>query len=59
MNGEIMIKDKYILNFTDENRNISHVFTIEEGSHHYEIHREFLTFLSAVYGYDLHTEYTD
>jgi hypothetical protein len=54
-----MKQDKYILNFTDENRNLSHVFTVPEGSTYYDVHRELVTFLSAVYGYDLHAEYTD
>jgi hypothetical protein len=54
-----MIQDTYSFQFRDENRNISHSFALEEGVTYYEIHREFVTFLSAVYGYDLHSEYTD
>lgn len=54
-----MKQDKYILNFTDETRNLSHVFTVSEGTTYYDVHRELITFLSAVYGYDLHAEYTD
>jgi hypothetical protein len=54
-----MIQDNYSFHFRDENRNISHSFCFDEGVPHHEIYREFITFLSAVYGYDLHAEYTD
>lgn len=57
--GETWMKDQYVLNFTDETRSLSHVFTVSEGTTYYDVHRELITFLSAVYGYDLHTEYTD
>ena len=51
------MKDEFILHFRDNDRNISHRFTVDEGAPHWEVHREFVTFLSAVYGYDLHEEY--
>lgn len=53
------MKDEYYLTFRDDDRNITHRFTVPEGVTYYDVHRELITFLSAVYGYDLHTEYTD
>jgi len=52
-----MIDDNYSFQFRDEHRNINHSFILSEGAPHWEVHREFITFLSAVYGYDLHEEY--
>jgi hypothetical protein len=54
-----MIQDNYSFQFRDENRNINHSFAFDSGAPHYEVYREFISFLSSVYGYDLHTEYTD
>lgn len=51
------MKDTYRLVFEDEDRDIIHNFQVEEGMPHWEVHRELITFLSAVYGYDLHEEY--
>lgn len=53
------MKDEYVLHFRDEDRNLSHRFTVDEGTTYYDVHREFITFLSAVYGYDLHEVFTD
>lgn len=51
------MKDEYRLVFKDSERNIDHIFEVNEGTPHWEVHREFITFLSAVFGYDLHEEY--
>lgn len=56
--GETWMKDVYVLQFNDETRNISHNFTVNAEDPHWEVHRQFITFLSAVYGYDLHEEYS-
>ena len=56
--GETWMKDEYILNFKDAERNISHCFVVNAEDPHWEVHREFITFLSAIYGYDLHGEYS-
>jgi hypothetical protein len=53
------MKDEYILNFKDAERNISHCFVVNPEDPHWEVHRQFITFLSAVYGYDLHGEYSN
>ena len=54
-----MIQDNYSFQFRDEHRNIEHSFSFDSGVPHHEVFRELVTFLSAVYGYDLHSEYTD
>ena len=51
------MKEQFNLQFIDATRNIIHNFQVEEGMPHWEVHREFITFLSAIYGYDLHEEY--
>jgi hypothetical protein len=54
-----MTQDNYSFQFKDEHRNINHSFAFDSGVHHYDVYRELVSFLSAVYGYDLHAEYTD
>jgi hypothetical protein len=52
------MKDEYELNFRDEERNLTYGFNVYSAPH-WEVHREFITFLSAIYGYDLHKEYSN
>lgn len=56
--GETRMKDEYELNFKDSERTVRHTFTVNDSDPHWEVHRQFITFLSAVYGYDLHEEYS-
>lgn len=51
------MKEQFNLQFIDATRNIIHNFQVDEGMPHWEVHHEFITFLSAIYGYDLHEEY--
>lgn len=53
------MKDEYELNFRDSERTVRHSFTVNDESPHWEVHRQFITFLSAIYGYDLHKEYSN
>ena len=52
------MKDEYELNFRDSERTVRHTFTVNDSDPRWEVHRQFITFLSAVYGYDLHGEYS-
>lgn len=56
--GEEWMKDEYELNFRDSERTVRHTFIVNDEDPHWEIHRQFITFLSAIYGYDLHEEYS-
>lgn len=57
--GETRMKDEYELNFKDSERTVRHTFTVNDSDPHWEVHRQFITFLSAIYGYDLHKEYSN
>jgi hypothetical protein len=56
--GETRMTNEYMLSYRDEERDISHIFVVNDEDPHWEVHRQFITFLSAIYGYDLHGEYT-
>jgi hypothetical protein len=51
--------DKYTFRFEflGNDTHQAHQFVVDDGEQHSEIHRRFVDFLSAVYGYDLRKEY--
>lgn len=51
--------DKYTFRFEflGNDAHQAHQFVVDDGEQHSEIHRRFVDFLSAVYGYDLRKEY--
>lgn len=54
-----MNEEHYTFSLVDEDRNIQYSFKVGEDSFHYNVVREFLQFLSSVYGYDLTEKYLD
>ena len=51
--------NNYLLTYNDEDRAIQYGFKVDDDKTHYHVVREFLQFLSSVYGYDLTEKYLD
>lgn len=51
--------NNYLLTYNDDNRAIQYGFKIDDDEHHAVVVREFLQFLSSIYGYDLMEKYLD
>ena len=51
--------NNYLFTFNDEDRAIQYGFKVDGDSRHDFIVREFLQFLSSIYGYDLTEKYLD
>lgn len=52
--------NNYVFKFTDDDRAIQYVFKTEADEEvHDKVVREFLQFLSSIYGYDLTEKYLD
>ena len=51
--------NNYLFTFNDEDRAIQYGFKVDTDSRHDFIVREFLQFLSSIYGYDLTEKYLD
>ena len=50
--------NNYVFKFSDDDKAIQHVFKIDtDTTTHYPVVREFLQFLSSIYGYDLTEKY--
>ena len=49
--------NNYLFTYNDEDKAIQYGFKIEDDEHHYSVVREFLQFLSSIYGYDLTEKY--
>jgi hypothetical protein len=49
--------NNYLLSYTSEDRSIQYGFKLDEETTHYYVVREFLQFLSSIYGYDLTEKY--
>ena len=54
-----MDKVLFRFEFSGNDSNQASQFAVDEVESHTEIHRRFVDFLSAVYGYDLRKEYLD
>ena len=52
-----MDKVLFRFEFSGNDSNQAYQFSVDEAETHTEIHRRFIDFLSAVYGYDLRKEY--
>lgn len=52
-----MIDNHYVFSVANEDRNVSYGFRVSEETTHYYVVREFLQFLSSIYGYDLTEKY--
>jgi hypothetical protein len=51
--------NNYLFTFNDEDRAIQYGFKTDEHARHDYVLREFLQFLSSIYGYDLTEKYLD
>ena len=51
--------NNYLLSYNDQDRSIQYGFKVDDDKEHYFVVREFLQFLSSVYGYDLMEKYLD
>ena len=51
--------NNYVFKFSDDDRAIQYVSKTDDDTGHYYVVREFLQFLSSVYGYDLTERYLD
>ena len=49
--------NNYLFTFNDEDRAIQYGFKVDDDTNHYYVLREFLQFLSSIYGYDLTEKY--
>lgn len=49
--------NNYLFTFNDEDRAVQYGFKVDEDTNHYYVAREFLQFLSSIYGYDLTEKY--
>lgn len=58
--NDVDSNDTYVFEFRsgDESRFFRHSINIEEGSTWHDVHRHFIDFLSAVYGYDIQSRVT-
>lgn len=51
--------NNYLFSFNDEDHAIQYGFKTDSDSRHEYVVREFLQFLSSIYGYDLTEKYLD
>jgi hypothetical protein len=51
--------NNYLFTFNDEDRAIQYGFKVDDDERHDKVVREFLQFLSSIYGYDLAEKYLD
>jgi len=49
--------NNYLFTFNDEDRGIQYGFKVDDDEVHDKVVREFLQFLSSIYGYDLTEKY--
>lgn len=49
--------NNYLFTFNDEDKAVNYGFKVDADEHHYVVVREFLQFLSSIYGYDLMERY--
>ena len=51
--------NNYLFTYNDEDRAVQYGFKINDDEGHNKVVREFLQFLSSIYGYDLAEKYLD
>ena len=51
--------NNYLFTYNDEDRAVQYGFKIDDDEPHDKVVREFLQFLSSIYGYDLAEKYLD
>ena len=49
--------NNYLFTFNDEDKSVQYAFKLDDDTNHYYVMREFLQFLSSIYGYDLTEKY--
>ena len=51
--------NNYLFTYNDEDKAVQYGFKVDDDTNHYYVVREFLQFLSSIYGYDLTEKYLD
>ena len=51
--------NNYMFTFNSDNQSIQYAFKTDDDARHDSVVREFLQFLSSIYGYDLAEKYLD
>ena len=51
--------NNYLFTFNDEDHSVQYAFKHSDDTNHRYVVREFLQFLSSIYGYDLTEKYLD
>jgi hypothetical protein len=49
--------NNYLFTYNDEDKAIQYGFKVDDDTNHYYVVREFVQFLSSIYGYDLTEKY--
>jgi hypothetical protein len=53
------MNQQYLFSCVDQDRSVQYGFKVDDDVGHYYVVREFLQFLSSIYGYDLTEKYLD
>ena len=51
--------NNYSFNYVDKDKAVNYAFQVDDDQRHDYVVREFLQFLSSIYGYDLSEKYLD